>query len=130
MCAFPTRAQAVGSWSMDTCCQGSGNYCHYSDGYDYCLDHTSSADFLFRLQPGDPQRFLPKPGGDTDYQYIRPYWWPRWGFHSDLSMGYTGPLGGTGGRCDRGSTYAGSPNEACGGNHWGKTDFEAWRLAD
>lgn len=48
---FPTRAQAVGSWSKDTCCQGSGNTC-YSD---FCSDHTSSADFLFRLQPGNPQ---------------------------------------------------------------------------
>ena len=42
-------------------------------------------------------------------------------------MGYNGPPG-TDGHCDQGSTYAGSPNEACGGDQgsWGHTDPEAW----
>ena len=58
---------------MDTCCQGSGNDCNNKYGSNYCYDCTSSAAFLFRLQPGDPQRFLPKPGGDaTVYQLVDP----------------------------------------------------------
>ena len=122
----PTRAQAVGSRSEDTCCQRSGNECA-SDG---CIDQTSSADFLFRLQPGDPQRFLPRPYGNTYYQY------------AVLSMGYTGPLATATstwatparsapptGHCGQGYTYAGSNNEVCGGyNNWGETKIEVWRL--
>ena len=108
---------------MDTCCQGSRNQCAGS-----CLDQTSSADFLFRLQPGDPQRFLPKPGGHTFYQYVYSDWWPVWGT-GDLYMGNTGPPGANG-RCNQGFTYVGSTNMACGGQLWGKTDLEAWRLVD
>ena len=43
-------------------------------------------------------------------------------------MGYTGPLGATG-YCYRGSTYATSNSEVCGGfNNWGETEMEVWRL--
>jgi hypothetical protein len=102
-----------------------------------CFDDTSSADFLFRLQPGDPQRFLPKPGGGTAiYQTVITDAWPMWG--ADLYMGDTGPPG-TDGFCNQSNTYAGSPNASCGGGpptaqgpangtSWGQTDLEAWRL--
>lgn len=62
------------------------------------------------------------------------------GSNPDLYMGYEGPPGDYG-YCDQGGTYAGSRNDACGGGYeigkpcgglgcWGKTDLEAWRLAD
>ena len=87
-----------------------------------------SQDFLFRLQPGVPQRFLPMPGASTWYQAVDPSEWPVWG-NGDLVMGGSGPLGSQS-YCNQGHTYAGSNNEACGGQLWGKTDLEAWRLAD
>ena len=124
-----SRAQAAGSWSKTACCAVSGNTC-YSDS---CIDRSASSDFLFRLQPGEPERFLPKGGtGDaaTLYQWVTPSYWPSWGYAGDdLCMGYDGPPGGTNGQCTQGVTYAGSPNEACGGNgNWGPTDVEVWFL--
>ena len=64
--------------------------------------------------------------------------WPSWGYH-DLNMGSTGPPGASG-YCDQGATYAGRPNQICGGGWvgpgkceglgcWGETQLEVWRLA-
>jgi len=132
LCAFSPRAQAVGAWSKDTCCQGSANRCYNAE----CDDETSSADSIFRLQPGDPERFLPTgtspTGGHPTYQYVKAKGWPQWGYNYDLNMGDDGPPGAGSSRCDQGGTYAGSPNEVCGGGYgtWGKTDLEVWRLVD
>ena len=121
----------AGSWSKEACCEDPRNDCEST----YCFDHTSSQDFLFGLwMPGregggGPQRYLPT-GADTDYQLVGPGYWPYWGTHSDLTMGYSGPLGGSTGYCNQGSTYAGSRNEICGGyDNWGATQLEVWRPA-
>ena len=130
------RAQAAGSWSTDACCADQGskgnprNTCNPVPGGNTCTDHTAASDFLFRLQPGEPHRFLPlgSSGDDaTDYQYVDPSYWPQWGGRDDLRMGKNGPPG-SGGYCNQGRTYAGSPNEACGGdyNSWGLTEMETW----
>ena len=114
---------------MTACCAVGGNECVYCT--NCCIDHTASSDFLFRLQPGEPERFLPKggTGGDaTSYQWVGPDRWPAWG-RSDLGMGWdNGPPGNHGG-CSLGATYAGSGTEACGGySTWGPTDLEVWFL--
>ena len=141
MCFFCfSPAQAGGSWGVDACCAVSGNDCSTpSDPYS-CVDRSASSNFLFRLQPGEPERFLPKGGtGDeaTEYQWVQPGVWPNWGYN-DLGMGYSGPPG-TNGLCAQGGTYAGSSNEACGGGPtayggngktWGPTDVEVWFLED
>ena len=94
----------------------------------YCVDRTSSADFIFRLQPGDSQRFLPNAGTLGEYQVVQPDSWPQWGLGGDLFIANSGPPGQHG-DCSQGHDYAGSRNEACGGeNNWGETDLEAWRL--
>ena len=125
--------QAAGPWGVTACCAVSANDCSHPA---YCIDRSASSNFLFRLQPGEPERFLPKGGtGDaaTRYQLVWPSWWPTWGGgngYNDLGMGYEGPPGANG-QCDQGTTYAGSPNEACGGNgNWGPTDVEVWFLED
>eukprot|EP01046_Picozoa_sp_COSAG06_P104919 COSAG06_NODE_51130_length_314_cov_0.716279_1_plen_75_part_01 len=64
-------SQAEGSWSWERCCAVQGNAC----GSDYCWDGTSSSDYLYRLSPGEPERYEPIPGGDTDYQYANPIRW-------------------------------------------------------
>ena len=118
-----TRAQAAGPWSKTACCAVNGNDC----SSNYCVDQTAASDFLFRLQPGEPQRFLPTGTGvdATVYQYVGPGIWPSWG-GGDLIMGTDGPPG-TGGSCHQGDTYAGSYNEVCGGGYnWGHTDLEVW----
>ena len=142
-----TCAQAAGPWSKTACCAVSGNECRDSGT---CVDKHAASDFLFRLQPGEPQRFLPTGTGDytSRYQSVGPDYWPIWGY-GDLSMGDAGPPGGTYGYCDQGNTYergvrptrydpslgentyVGLPtNEACGGFHnWGRTDLEVWHLA-
>ena len=130
------RAQAAGSWSTDACCADQGskgnprNTCNPVPGGNTCTDHTAASDFLFRLQPGEPQRFLPKGGTGSDailYQEVGPEYWPTWGYGYDLSMGCSGPPGGVNGWCNQGYTYAGSDKEACGGNsNWGRTGLEAW----
>ena len=130
-----SRAQAAGPWSKTACCAVSANTCFNS----YCTDHTASSDFLFRLQPGEPERFLPKGGTGTcaaTYQFVIPSDWPMWGCDGDdLRMGDHGPPGGSDGFCRQSYTYAGSPNEACGGGPtsrggngqtWGPTDVEVW----
>ena len=122
-----SRAQAAGPWSVAACCAANPN-CGGSYG-DVCYDRSASSDFLFRLQPGEPERFLPKGGTGSDatnYQYINPTFWPVWGGGIDLSMG-DGRAPGDGGYCTQGGTYAGSDNEACGGyGNWGSTDLEVW----
>ena len=90
-------------------------------------DLTSSDDFLFGLwMPGraggaGPARYLPK--GTIDiYQTATPDSWLDWG-NSDLSMGDKNGLGGSYAYCNQGNTYAGSPNEICGGeSNWGATE--------
>ena len=109
---------------MERCCAIQGNDC----ASDWCIDQTSSSDYLYRLSPGEPERYEPIPGGGTLYQYVPyQYEWPSFGFGYDLSIGSAGPPGDTDGMCNQGNTYRGSPNAACGGEHnWGHTDVEVW----
>ena len=125
--------QAAGSWSKTACCAANANCGDCGSGC--CIDRSASSNFLFRLQPGEPERFLPKGGTSDDatrYQRVSQSDWPEWGW-GDLVMGNMGRNGppGTSGFCDQGTTYAGRPNEACGGNrNWGPTDVEVWFLED
>ncbi len=113
-------AQAAGSWSVDACCAVPGNDCDRST--NYCVDRTSSSDWLFGLWPGPPQRFEPT-GTNTTYQAVEAGWWPVWGSGS----GGRGDLNIDSPQCHQGSTYRGTPNEICGGEHnWGATDIEGW----
>ena len=87
----------------------------------------ATGDFLFRLGPGaGPVAYRPT-GDDTHYQLRGPYYWPWWGYY-DLSFGSYGALGqGNFAQCDQGTTYAGEPNDACGGaGNWGATEMEVW----
>ena len=115
---------------MTACC--AANLGCGGSGTGHCWDRSASSDFLFRLQPGEPERFPPKGGtgsAATEYQAVAPSYWPVWGYGFDLTMGDGGPPGGDGGYCGQGTTYAGSPNEACGGyGTWGPTDVEVWFL--
>ena len=114
-------SQAEGSWSKERCCAVQGNDC----GNTYCVDHTSSSDYLYRLSPGEPERYETIPGGITSYQYANPISWPTFGY--DLNIGSYGPPGDTTGSCDQGTTYRGSHDAACGGDgNWGQTDLEVW----
>ena len=150
-CLLVSRAQAAGPWSYAACCAVKCNAdrricrnltrappdCWCNDcSLDYCFDRHAASDFLFRLQPGEPQRFLPS-GDGVDYHMAARagadgVGWPQWGGGPDLTMGYNDSPGGWGGWCDQGDTYAGSPNEACGGQppNWGRTEVEAWFLAE
>jgi len=125
-------AQAVGSWSVDACCAVPGNDCHRDNNPPYCVDHTSSSDWLFGLWPGPPQRFEPT-GSRPDYQRVYADYWPYWGHSGDLTIGETSGGGGTSGApgengaCRQGGTYRGTKNEICGGEgNWGATDVEVW----
>ena len=130
--------QAAGSWSVDACCAVHGNDCHRDPGtynsHPYCLDHTSSSDWLFGLWPGPPQRFEPT-GTSTQYQWVREDWWPLWGHRydhasgptSDLFIGKSGAPGGLDGSCGQGVAYHGTDGEICGRErNWGATDVEVW----
>ena len=103
------------------------NECHRDNNPSYCLDHTSSSDWLFGLWPGPPQRFEPT-GADTEYQVVDADGWPSWGSGSDLDIGETsGAPGGSHGYCNQGGTYRGTHGEICGGRgNWGATDVEVW----
>jgi hypothetical protein len=93
------------------------------------VDQFASGDYIYRLSPGEPERYEPIPGRGTEYQNVAPVYWPFFGNGGgDLVIGYTGPPG-THGRCTQGPTYRGSPNAACGGGMgtWGHTDLEVWR---
>eukprot|EP01046_Picozoa_sp_COSAG06_P003212 COSAG06_NODE_122_length_23062_cov_43.568990_3_plen_132_part_00 len=129
MCWPPLRvcvcSQAEGSWSKERCCAVQGNGCGSRKCYDDSLYRLS--DYLYRLSPGEPERYEAIPGGDAGYQVASPTYWPTFGGGEDLSIGHDGPPGGTNGRCDQGRTYRGSPNAACGGKYnWGHTDLEVW----
>ena len=151
-CCFCLCSQAEGSWSKERCCAVQRNRC-YSDS---CYDEASSSDYLYRLSPGEPERYEPigpvYHGGTLKhptYQYVysttstlpagytTPDYWPIFGGGNDLTIGDNGQLGAIG-RCDQGDTYRGSPNAACGGGWdaahskceglgcWGHTDLEVW----
>ena len=96
---------------------GNGEYAHEATG-----------DFLFRLGPGaTPVAYRPT-GKNTYYQYRNPGYWPDWGSGlADLTFGRCGALGQINAWCYQGTTYAGEPNDACGGNgNWGATEMEVW----
>lgn len=118
-------SQAEGSWSKERCCAVQANECR---SYD-CYDHTASSDYLYRLSPGEPERYETIPSTwETEYQYAKPSYWPRFGGgDGDLAIGWGGPPG-TYGYCNQGGTYRGHPSAACGGyDNWGHTDLEVWR---
>jgi alpha-tubulin suppressor-like RCC1 family protein len=118
------------SWNKDTCCAEPLNDCPEQ----YCRDHTSAANFIFGLEPGEPARFNPlaAPVGSNArqwaYQNSGPDYCPAWGTISDeLHTGNVGPPG-TRGRCMQGQTFAGSYNEICGTmTPWGETRLQVWR---
>jgi hypothetical protein len=119
-------SQAEGSWSKERCCAFQGNDCRISS---YCRDYTASSDYLYRLSPGEPERYETIPGGYAEYQRVYPTWWPNFGSGADLSIGTGaagGPPGGNYADCQQGYTYRGSTNAACGGSNWGHTDLEVW----
>jgi hypothetical protein len=130
--------QAEKSWSKERCCEAEENYCYVGmSSSDPCRDRTASGDYLYRLSPGDPERYEPT-GDHTDYQSANPAYWPTFGgerlndYNSffgrlDLSIGSNGPPRTA--YCEQGSTYRGSPNEACGGtSNSDHVDLEVWRL--
>lgn len=136
-------AQAAKSWSATACCDVKENWC-VDEGLlpnGFCGDHTAASDFIFRLQPGEPQRYLPTGTGVEKnlYQHNQPDGWPAWG-NGDLSMGCIGGSAegpGNWGMCHQGDTYTGRDNDACGGSTgygdpcsglgcWGPTDMEVW----
>eukprot|EP01046_Picozoa_sp_COSAG06_P009927 COSAG06_NODE_530_length_14570_cov_23.269435_18_plen_146_part_00 len=122
-CCFCLCSQAEGSWSKERCCAVQGNIC----GSTYCIDRTASSDYLYRLSPGEPERYETIPGGSTNYQRATPTFWPYFGNGCDLDIGYDNGPPGTGGYCSQGTTYRGSPDAACGGyQNWGHTDLEVW----
>ena len=96
---------------------------------------TATTNFIFGLGPGSPERFDTN-GADTQYQASMPDYWPTWGSepNHDLKMGQSGllPAGGPlgeDGLCQQGNTYAGSPNQVCGGRgNWGETRLQVWRV--
>ena len=120
--------QAAGSWSMDACCAVPGNECGRDNDPPFCVDQTSSSDWLFGLWPGPPQRFEPTGTGTvTVYQEVVADSWPQWGNHGDLDIGSSGAPGGSHAYCNQGLTYGGTGGEICGGsNNWGATDVEVW----
>eukprot|EP01049_Picozoa_sp_SAG25_P021499 SAG25_NODE_8010_length_446_cov_0.495677_1_plen_90_part_01 len=73
-------SQAEGSWSKERCCAVQGNTCQSTT----CDDHTSSSDYLYRLSPGEPERYETIPGGYTEYQDAGPTYWPWFGGNGDL----------------------------------------------
>ena len=116
---------------MDECCNDRRNECQ-PNNMPLCWDRTASSNYIYRLSPGDPERYEPT-GGNANYQMASPYW-PSFGstgsgvfWQGDLEFGGLGSE--EGGNCDhQGTTYRGSPNAACGNNHWGHTDLEVWGL--
>ena len=120
--------------SKEACCADSRNDCQ--SVYGDCYDQTASDDFLFGLwMPGrtggeGPERYLTT-GKNTGYQFVGPDYWPWWGINgvNDLGMGYNAPPGSNA-QCTQGHTYAGSPNQICGGHqNWVATQLEVWRPA-
>ena len=117
-------SQAGGSRSLDKCCENQRNECQKP--FPWCFDRTSSSDYLYRLGPGEPERYVPT-GRDNYFQTSSMYW-PAFGSNGGDELSIFG--GGTvpESKCNQGSTYDGIPNAACGGdNNWGRTDLEVWR---
>eukprot|EP01044_Picomonas_judraskeda_P014454 COSAG03_NODE_2296_length_2907_cov_2.655271_3_plen_278_part_00 len=126
-CPHTMLCAQEGAWDKAACCAVSANTC----GPDYCTDRTSAGNWLFRLGPGAPGKFGPN-GANTAFQFVVPTEWPKWGDGGyDLYMGCYDALGATS-SCWEGSTYAGAPNQVCGGNgnwDWGETNMEVWYMA-
>jgi hypothetical protein len=125
--------QAEKSWSKERCCEVAENTCDPNQ----CFDFTASSDYLYRLSPGDPERYEPidRPTNYQSfvYQMAGPTRWPSFG-QGELTIGNSGPPGNRG-YCDQGTTYSGSTsryhyNAACGGTrNWDHTDLEVWKRA-
>jgi hypothetical protein len=115
-------SQAEGSWSKERCCAVQGNECP-----DVCADHTSSSDYLYRLSPGEPERYELTWPPPRAYQIADPHYWPTFGLTGggfDLLIGIEGyPLGAIG-SC-RVPKYL--PTVCGGSTNWGHTDLEVWR---
>jgi hypothetical protein len=121
--------QAVGSWSVTSCCAVDGNYC--GQGEDTCDDKASEEDWLFRLGPGSPQHFVGSTGTGKLYEYqaVGANQWPQWGHYGEeLGIGSDGGApGGGNGFCKNGDTYGAADDLICGGReNWGATDVEVW----
>eukprot|EP01043_Picozoa_sp_COSAG02_P058675 COSAG02_NODE_7343_length_3054_cov_1034.035533_5_plen_151_part_00 len=126
---FCLCSQAEGSWSKERCCAVRGNTCDSG----YCYDRISSSDYLYRLSPGEPERYETNhPGNTRGYQDVYASNWPSFGGVKqngpfDLLIGDNNGPPGLHGHCNQGDTYRGSHNAACGGYHnWGHTDLEVW----
>jgi hypothetical protein len=139
---------AFQSWSMDGCCSEPANRCLTLEMHDppACFDYTHSETFLFRLAPGQPQRYGARhhqsttslshslgsanpasasmPDGWNHYRTVGPAWWPGFGYGPDLSLGNRDL-----GFCDA-TTFEGVQNELCGGHdNWDGKVLEVWRLS-
>ena len=127
---------SVGSWGLDTCCTTSGNTCHNAAEHPHCFDDTAEDNWLFRLAPGAPQQFMPRPNVHSRFQYVEPRYWPTFGDNGpvtsmggdDLDLGWNGAPGAHG-ECNGGTTYTGSGSDVCGGDHWG-AKLEVHRLQE
>ena len=119
------------SWGLDGCCGEDLNLCVTIERHDppFCVDKTHSETFLFRLEPGQPQRYGPVSSdpaydGYNHYWTVGPAWWPSFGSGADLSL-----ANGDGGHCDP-TTFAGVQNEICGGHeNWKQKVVEVWGIA-
>ena len=81
-----------------------------------CIDKTASSDYVYRLSPGEPERYAPT-GSNRNYQSANPAWWPTFGALNTGSS--NGPPG----------SRVSCSQEVCGGDsNWGHTDLEVWRL--
>ena len=115
-------AQAEHSFGKTECCKIEGNTCYGLD----CYDTTATADFLYRLDPGEPERYEAYSGSTNNkaYQYAQPTAWPTFGYGRDNTRG---DLNFNSDYCNQGTTYRGTLNAACGGaGNWGKTDVVVW----
>eukprot|EP01043_Picozoa_sp_COSAG02_P080535 COSAG02_NODE_19192_length_895_cov_1.581658_2_plen_87_part_01 len=74
--------------------------------FHYCVDNIHSGDYIYRLSPGDPERYEPIPGQTIEYQYVQQELWPYFGYAGDLVIGrYNGPPGESA-FCDQGLSYS------------------------
>ena len=127
--SWSLRGQAEGSWGLEQCCAVPGNDCNTAQGH--CRDHTSTGNFIFRLGPGDPERFeaINPPGAGEAYQECAVTFWPTFGYdagwHADMFLGHD-DLGGWA-YCHLGHAYRGSDQAACGGDPE-NPELEVWYL--
>lgn len=116
------------SWGMEGCCGEDANLCVGIERHDppFCFDYTHSETFLFRLAPGQPQRYGiassdPAHEGYNHYRTVGPAYWPSFGFGVDLAL-----ANGDGGHCEP-ATFEGVQNEICGGHeNWKQKVVEVW----